>query len=52
MHLTNYAINKTSSNYVRNEDLADDSRGSKRTLTSVMRFTLSFPKLFIFFSYN
>jgi tubulin polyglutamylase TTLL6/13 len=44
MHLTNYAINKNNSNYVRNEDIDDEDKGSKRTLSSVMKFYV-----FIFF---
>ena len=35
MHLTNYAINKTSGNFVKNQDVDDDG-GSKRTLTTVL----------------
>lgn len=37
MHLTNYAINKTSGNFVKNSDVDDDS-GSKRTLTTVLEY--------------
>jgi tubulin polyglutamylase TTLL6/13 len=35
MHLTNYAIQKKSDNFVHNEDVDDDS-GHKRSLTSVL----------------
>jgi hypothetical protein len=38
MHLTNYAVNKFSSKFVPNEDLNDDDKGSKRSLTSVYRY--------------
>ena len=37
MHLTNYAINKTSGNFVKNHDVDDDG-GSKRTLTTVLDY--------------
>lgn len=40
MHLTNYAINKDSSNFIFNEDENDMSVGHKRSLTSVFE-TLS-----------
>eukprot|EP00347_Sterkiella_histriomuscorum_P017972 403347271 len=36
MHLTNYAINKNSENFVFNEDQDDDSSGHKRSLTAVL----------------
>ena len=36
MHLTNYAINKNSDNFVFNEDYNDDSSGHKRSLTAVL----------------
>jgi len=36
MHLTNYAINKYSSNFKQNNDCESDS-GHKRSLTSVLR---------------
>ena len=36
MHLTNYAINKNSENFVFNEDQDDDGSGHKRSLTSVL----------------
>jgi hypothetical protein len=48
MHLTNYAINKHSSEFVRNEDPTKDDTGSKRSLSSVTKFTSSF----IFISYK
>ena len=38
MHLTNYAINKNSENFVFNEDYNDDSTGHKRSLTSIWEF--------------
>jgi len=34
MHLTNYAINKNATNFVKNSDVDDDS-GTKRTMTTV-----------------
>lgn len=37
MHLTNYAINKTSENFVFNEDPVVDDVGHKRSLTSTMK---------------
>ena len=37
VHLTNYAINKTSGNFVKNHDVDDDA-GSKRTLTTVLDY--------------
>lgn len=37
MHLTNYAINKGSNNFVKNNDVDDDG-GSKRTLTTVLDY--------------
>ena len=37
-HLTNYAINKKSDNYEFNEDADEADTGSKRTLTSVLRW--------------
>jgi tubulin polyglutamylase TTLL6/13 len=36
MHLTNYAINKESENYIQNTDKLNDDVGSKRSFTSVM----------------
>jgi tubulin polyglutamylase TTLL6/13 len=38
MHLTNYAINKTSSKFVQNKDENDDSVGHKRSLTFVWKY--------------
>jgi tubulin polyglutamylase TTLL6/13 len=38
MHLTNYAINKNSDNFIFNEDEADDDAGHKRSLTSILEF--------------
>lgn len=35
MHLTNYAINKNSDNFVFNEDQDDDSAGHKRSMTAI-----------------
>jgi tubulin polyglutamylase TTLL6/13 len=35
MHLTNYAINKNSDNFVYNEDIDDDGSGHKRSMTAV-----------------
>jgi tubulin polyglutamylase TTLL6/13 len=35
MHLTNYAIQKNSENFVFNEDQDDDSSGHKRSMTSI-----------------
>ncbi|KAK2949732.1 putative tubulin-tyrosine ligase family protein [Blattamonas nauphoetae] len=37
MHLTNYAVNKTSKNFIANSDAAEDDVGSKRSLSSVTR---------------
>ena len=37
MHLTNYAINKNSDNFVKGEDEDDDS-GHKRSFTSVLQY--------------
>lgn len=36
MHLTNYAINKASENYIRNVDASKDNIGHKRSLESVL----------------
>ena len=36
MHLTNYAINKNSDNFVFNEDYNNYSSGHKRSLTAVL----------------
>ena len=36
MHLTNYAINKESENFVQARNAADDSTGSKRSLQHVI----------------
>lgn len=38
MHLTNYAINKTSSKFVQNKDKDNDSIGHKRSLTFIWRY--------------
>lgn len=37
MHLTNYAINKNSNNFVKGEDCDDDS-GHKRSLSNVLQY--------------
>ncbi|KAH7827966.1 putative Tubulin polyglutamylase TTLL13 [Monocercomonoides exilis] len=37
MHLTNYAVNKRSKDFIANEDAKDDDKGSKRSLSSVTR---------------
>ena len=37
MHLTNYAINKESENFVANNSETQDDIGSKRSFTSVLR---------------
>ena len=37
MHLTNYAINKDSDNFVANNSDKHDDIGSKRSFTSVLR---------------
>jgi tubulin polyglutamylase TTLL6/13 len=37
MHLTNYAINKESENFVFNEDQDNDDLGHKRSFTSIMK---------------
>lgn len=38
MHLTNYAINKESENFIHNEDEQEDDTGSKRSLRSILEF--------------
>lgn len=38
MHLTNYAINKNSDNFIFNEDVHDDSSGHKRSLTAILDY--------------
>eukprot|EP00747_Dinoflagellata_sp_TGD_P186632 gnl/TRDRNA2_/TRDRNA2_43763_c0_seq1.p1 gnl/TRDRNA2_/TRDRNA2_43763_c0~~gnl/TRDRNA2_/TRDRNA2_43763_c0_seq1.p1 ORF type:complete len:709 (-),score=107.56 gnl/TRDRNA2_/TRDRNA2_43763_c0_seq1:112-2238(-) len=38
MHLTNYAINKKSKDFVQNDDSEDDGTGSKRSLRWFMNF--------------
>ena len=38
MHLTNYAINKMSSNYVANKNVESDDLGHKRSLTFAMKY--------------
>ncbi|KAK2961283.1 putative Tubulin polyglutamylase TTLL13 [Blattamonas nauphoetae] len=37
MHLTNYAVNKTSKDFVGNEEAGSDDKGSKRSLSSITR---------------
>jgi hypothetical protein len=37
MHLTNYAINKDSDNFVVNTDETRDDVGSKRSFSSILR---------------
>jgi hypothetical protein len=37
MHLTNYAINKESENFIANTDAQNDDVGSKRSLQSVLQ---------------
>lgn len=37
MHLTNYAINKTSGNFIKSQGEDDDS-GHKRSLTSILEY--------------
>lgn len=37
MHLTNYAINKDSENFVANNDEKRDDVGSKRSFTSILK---------------
>lgn len=37
MHLTNYAIQKKSDNFVHNDD-ADDDSGHKRSLTQILAY--------------
>ena len=41
MHLTNYAINKNSENFIFNDDCAEDDKGHKRSLTSTMNLLSS-----------
>lgn len=36
MHLTNYAINKLSPNFIGNRDIKQDNQGHKRSYTSAM----------------
>ena len=38
MHLTNYAINKTSTKFIQNKSEDDDTIGHKRSLTFVWRY--------------
>ena len=38
MHLTNYAINKSSSNFIQNKGCDQDDLGHKRSLTFVLRY--------------
>lgn len=38
MHLTNYAINKSSSKFIQNKSEDDDSTGHKRSLTFIWRY--------------
>lgn len=37
MHLTNYAINKESPNFIQNANENKDDIGSKRSFTSVLK---------------
>jgi tubulin polyglutamylase TTLL6/13 len=37
MHLTNYAINKESDDFVANENAAEDDVGHKRSLTAIFK---------------
>jgi tubulin polyglutamylase TTLL6/13 len=37
MHLTNYAINKESEDFVANESIAHDDIGHKRSMTSIFK---------------
>ena len=41
MHLTNYAINKESADFVRNEDENADDKGSKRSYRSILDFIIN-----------
>lgn len=41
MHLTNYAINKLDPNFVANKDLNQDSKGHKRSYTSIIKHLAS-----------
>jgi hypothetical protein len=38
MHLTNYAVNKLSKNFVQNNDLLQECEGSKWSLTSLKKY--------------
>ena len=38
MHLTNYAINKTASNYIQNKGSEKDDLGHKRSLTFALKY--------------
>ena len=37
MHLTNYAVNRYSPNFISNKDISDDHIGHKRSLTSTFK---------------
>jgi len=37
MHLTNYAINKKSGNFEKNEDSGEDDTGHKRSVSSIFK---------------
>ena len=37
MHLTNYAINKESEDFIQNEQVNQDDVGHKRSLTSIFQ---------------
>ena len=38
MHLTNFSVNKTSAQYIHNDNLAQGARGGKRTLSAVLEY--------------
>ena len=38
MHLTNYAINKSNSNYIQNKGSDNDDLGHKRSLTFALKY--------------
>jgi len=38
MHLTNYAVNKYSTNFIQNKDAKLDSVGHKRSLKYTLRY--------------
>lgn len=37
MHLTNYALNKKSPDFIKNKEIEDDDIGHKRSFTSILK---------------